>query len=509
MLFVLQVQTAGQKRVEHEGYFWEKYEFENALLWSIAEVIHNSEVGLIGGGEEKPISTIVEIESDNKYGSWITVLTSWRESGANDIITVQGNASIINNNGEFEFIFTSQAINKDVFATVDLELFDEIEDIIDEYDDMEINSSNDGEHITISAIYSFEENTNEIDVSDRLKFLFRSCRKIMYNAEKYVYEANDDRRDKLEDAPLKYLSSNDFSLLITGLDKFKKESEVAEEGYYAYKYAGKYRYEIYNYGDSLEFLLNNYTSNNYSENIAIAINSKLKEYLDEEGLPEGASKVITEYFYSTDGNLGFTIEANYSFDGSFNGDNYKDFHKSFHNNYSQDYYDEVEDYLEDAVDVFEEYQSKLNDKKLTYLKKEDVPIVLDDSTLLDNEKGYKVAIEGGYQYVLKKRWYQLFNYGKKFVVRVGKTVNEIPKESIKEIMTKLDKYISENGLAKGSINTEATKHDSGNGTFIIFCEITFEFDGSYTNGDFKEYHDNCINNYLAGFYNELINILDE
>lgn len=332
--------------INASGQYWGKSEFESVLSNVLADfkntaVKEVSDGYIYGIGDE-----IIDMSTDQNLGSWLFTITDWDSDWSGINIDVFYAPTLVTNFGEtLQITFSSHVIHAPFLQTVIDEVKPMGNDIAEKYKSV-VNFSTIEGRVAMLATYNYQSKDDEDELTDFIYDLMMEFRTEVFPKiiSKNV-EMFEDYREELWDSNLKYLTKENIELLFPELRGYEKEESNVVEGTYGYLAKGLYDCTVYNYGDSLEFIMYYKKPNSLTSEESEAIHNEFVEYVYDEGPPDGAKTIYGGWYPGYEGEY-FLVSAKFFFDESYTYGDFSDYYYNVKSNYMQYAYDELESIID-------------------------------------------------------------------------------------------------------------------------------------------------------------------
>lgn len=418
----------------HSGDYFNYKQFKSLFGRATTDV--NQTIPLkLENGMLKGISSNQEIESEAKEGSWKVVLTGWREikgSVDGEIEIEHCPSAVLNFGSRMEYIFYSPEIPSTFFKEVEKELTEIKEELLDEYDDMQVKWGREGDKIMISAVYSYAGGVDSDDIQERIVFLMNRCRYLIRESMKHIFDYKEEYFDQLLDKTYSYITKGEFETLVSAMNikRFADAEPTGKEASYTFTSDEVRNFKIVNNGSNLEF--------NYWDKVAYGIKDKTKKILFEKinewvkDNPMDGAEMKTEWYPGYEENI--LIKAVYPMNGKIEGAEIKDNFFEFKSNWSAGLYEKIES-------IMNGFKEDLKQNKLLFLEK-GIFLALIDNELFKLEKTVDDVPEGYWNFNIEEKYkYEIYNYGSNLWMTSWYQLPEtLSQESINEIISSAQQF---------------------------------------------------------------------
>lgn len=425
----------------HSGDYFNYKQFKSLFGRATTDV--NKTIPLkLENGMLKGISSNEEIQSDAKEGAWKVVLTGWREvkgSVDGEIIIEHCPSAVLNFGSRMEYVFYSPEIPSTFFQEVENELTEIKEELLGEYDDMQVKWGREGDKIMITAVYSYAGGVDSDDIQERIVFLMNRCRDLIRESMLHIYEYKEEYFDQLLNKTYSSISKGEFETLVSAMDikRFADNEPTGKEGSYKFTSDEVRNFEIVNNGNSLEF--------NYWDKVAYGIKeeskkvlfNKISSWVNENPMDDAEMK--TEWYPGYEENI--LIKAVYRMNGKIEGSEIKDNFFEFKSNWSVGLYEKIENIMSD-------FKEDMKENKLSFLEK-GIFLVLIDNELFKLEKTIDNVPEGYWNFNVENKYqYEIYNYGNNlWMTSWYKLPESLTQESINEIINSAQQFANKEAFS--------------------------------------------------------------
>lgn len=425
----------------HSGDYFNYKQFKSLFGRATTDV--NKTIPLeLENGILKGISSIEEINSDAKEGTWKVVLTGWREikgSADGEIIIEHCPSAVLNFGSRMEYVFYSPEIPSTFFQEVENKLTDIKNELLDEYDDMQVGWGREGDKIMITAVYSYAGGVDSDDIQERIVFLMNRCRDLIRESMVHIFDYKEEYFEELLDKTYSYITKGEFETLVSAMNikRFADNEPTGKEGSYTFTSDDVRNFKIINNGSSLEF--------NYWHKVAYGIKDETKKVLFEKinewvkDNPVNGAEMKTEWYPGYEENI--LIKAVYPMNGKIEGSEIKDNFFEFKSNWSVALYEKIENIMND-------FKDNLKENKLSFLEK-GIFLVLIDNDIFGLEKTVNDVPEGYWTFNIEEKYkYEIYNYGNNlWMTSWYKLPESLTQESINEIINSAQQFANQEAFS--------------------------------------------------------------
>ncbi|MCB9057474.1 MAG: hypothetical protein H6627_02850 [Calditrichae bacterium] len=265
--------------------YWHEMEFSKLIELTLDEVKESEYVAVqSGSGYIYAIGDDVKrIFSDNNKGAWSFTLTNINSEFFGGEVTTYYAPTVITNYGNyFQIVFATIPLNELLYDKVVKGMQEEINEYKNGFPEAKIEFGKYDERFTVTVNYYYK-NEDSGELNGLIKsMLLTYARGIHAKACKLKGELVDDLWDEIANTHFKYLSKDYLFLLDPSYKSVEEKYDKIKEGYFDFQTAEKYNYFIYNYGDSIVFVMYETIDDDADSDQADLILNKMKKVGAEE-----------------------------------------------------------------------------------------------------------------------------------------------------------------------------------------------------------------------------------
>jgi hypothetical protein len=418
-------------------------------------------------GQLKGIASSDRIESDAIGGSWRVMLNGFVVKGNDDVIIQQAPAIIMNNRNSFRYLFFSQEIRPRVFDQVNEKLAELHDEIIKEYDDVEVSIGRNENRMTVNAHYFYVDGDDEIE--DRLKFLMNQSREIISDLLVETPKLEKEAREDLRDKALTYLNRDDFVFLIDDRYEDLTDKEDAPEGHWDFsnKSTGA-SYEIFNFGDRLVFSIYEQMPEFTDEAQRDVIVTQVASLVAKEPAKGAGSMEVIRH---PDASNYVWAKFHYALDGQVKGENVADYYREFKREYSEDLHKEIQGLFKGYEKDAEKYLKEMRKKTYSTVTQDEYMLLADDE-LEDNVDPQEGIEQGHWNFTAgdQERDLEVFNFGDRVMYTLAMEMPTESAEERSEIETRVRTLMADHPM-KGAYSTEVSRYPEYDG--YIWIKVSY------------------------------------